>query len=219
MNVLAIDTSTDTLAVALKTDSGWVEASLNIGLRHAEKLMDLVDFCQSRAGIERSEIALVACAQGPGSFTGLRIGMAASKGLAAGLGAAWIAVPTLDSLAWGYDCFSGVVVPIVDGKKGRVYSALYLRGERVSDWLDVPLAKLAALLDTYPEALITGPDAELFGEYAIERSGFRIDARAGMSAARAMAILAAEAFERGGPGDTGMGPLYLRPSEAEEPAP
>jgi tRNA threonylcarbamoyladenosine biosynthesis protein TsaB len=218
MNVLAIDSSTDTLAVALKTDSGWAEASLNIGRHHAERVMDLVEFCRSRAGIERSEIGLVACAKGPGSFTGLRIGMAASKGIAAGLGAAWIAVPTLDSLAWGCDCFSGVVAPIVDGKKGRVYSALYLRGERVSDWLDVPLAKLAALLDTYPEALVTGPDAELFREYAVERSGFRIDARAGMGAARAMALLAEEAFDRGGPGDRDEGPLYLRPSEAEEPA-
>ena len=218
MNVLAIDASAKLLSVALKTDIGWVEASLDLELRHAERVMDLVDFCVSRAGIERSDLGLVACTLGPGSFTGLRIGMAVSKGIAAGLGIPWIAVPTLDALAWGYDCFPGAVAPIIDGKKGRIYSAIYLRGRRISDWLDVPLAKLAALLDTYPEALATGPDAELFGEYAAERSGFRVDQRAGFPAGRAIALLGLATFKNDGPGRTNEGPLYLRPSEAEEPA-
>jgi tRNA threonylcarbamoyladenosine biosynthesis protein TsaB len=217
MNVLAVDSSTDILAVALKTDSGWSEASLDLGLRHAERVMELVDACLSHAGMNRREIGLSVCAAGPGSFTGLRIGMATSKGIAAGLGIPWLAVPTLDALAWGYGCFPGAVAPIIDGRKGRVYSAIYLRGARVSDWLDVPLAKLAALLDTYPEALITGPDAELFRELASERSGFRVDERARAPAAKAMAILGLDSFLRHGPGSTEDGPLYLRPSEAEEP--
>jgi tRNA threonylcarbamoyladenosine biosynthesis protein TsaB len=218
LNVLAIDASAKLLSVALRTEIGWVEVSLEFELRHAERVMDLVDFCVSRAGIKRSDLGLVACALGPGSFTGLRIGMAVSKGIAAGLGIPWIAVPTLDALAWGYDCFSGAVAPIIDGKKGRVYSAIYLRGRRISDWLDVPLAKLAALLDTYPEALATGPDAELFGEYAAERSGFRVDQRAGSPTGRAIALLGLAALKSDGPGRTDEGPLYLRPSEAEEPA-
>jgi tRNA threonylcarbamoyladenosine biosynthesis protein TsaB len=217
MKVLAIDSSTDILAVALKAEAGWAEASLDFGLRHAERLMGLVDSCLDHAGVERAELGLVACAAGPGSFTGLRIGMAASKGIASGLGIPWISVPTLDALAWGYDCFPGAVAPIIDGKKGRVYSAIYLRGERKSDWLDLPLAKIAALLDNYTEALVTGPDAELFREYSMERSGFRVDERAGMSAARAIAILGLRIFSEKGPGSTNEGPLYLRPSEAETP--
>jgi tRNA threonylcarbamoyladenosine biosynthesis protein TsaB len=217
VNVLAIDASTDILAVALKAEAGWAEASLDVGLRHAERVMDLVDFCLSRSELDRSSLGLVACARGPGSFTGLRIGMAASKGIAAGLGIPWISVPTLDALAWGLECFHGAVAPIVDGKKGRVYSAIYLRGERTTDWLDLPLAKLAALLDTYPEALVTGPDAELFREFAMDRSGFRIDERSGAPAARAIALLGLRAFSREGPGSPDEGPLYLRPSGAEEP--
>jgi tRNA threonylcarbamoyladenosine biosynthesis protein TsaB len=218
MNVLAIDSSTDQLSVALMTDAGWAEASLGVGLRHAESVMGLVDFCVGRAGIGRGDLGLVACARGPGSFTGLRIGMAASKGIAAGLALPWISVPTLDALAYGYDAFPGAVAPIVDGKKGRVYTAIYLRGRRASDWLDIPLAKLAALLDTYPEALATGPDAELFRGFAADRSGFRVDERAGAPAARAIARLGTEAFLRDGPGSPEEGPLYLRPIEAQEPA-
>ena len=218
MNVLAIDSSTDILSVALQTDAGIVEASLDIGLRHAEKVMGMVDYCLAASGLARADIGLVACARGPGSFTGLRIGMAASKGIAAALSLPWISVPSLDAFAWGYDWFDGAVAPIIDGKKGRVYSAVYLRGRRVSDWLDISLAKLASLLDTYPEALATGPDAELFCGIAAERSGFRVDDRARAPAARAIALLALQGYLRDGAGSTDEGPLYLRPVEAEETA-
>ena len=218
MNTLAIDTATDILSVSLMTDSGWSEASLDLGLRHAESLLSLVGSCLERAGVARSQLGLVACAKGPGSFTGLRIGMAASKGIAAALGIPWISVPTLDALAWGLDSFDGAVAPIIDGKKGRVYSAVYVRGKRSSDWLDIPLAKLAALLDTYPGALVTGPDAQLFLPFAAERSGFRLDERARSPAARAIAFLGYEGFLREGPGSTDEGPMYLRPVEADEPA-
>jgi tRNA threonylcarbamoyladenosine biosynthesis protein TsaB len=218
MNTLAIDASTEILSVALMTDSGWSEASLDMGMHHAEGLMGLISACFDRAGVARSDLGLVCCAKGPGSFTGLRIGMAASKGIATGLGIPWIAVPTLDALAWGNDRFAGAVAPIIDGKKGRVYSAVYLHGLRVSEWLDTPLAKLAALLDTYPEALVTGPDAELFRGFAAERSGFWVDDRAGIPAARAIALLGHKAFLRDGPGSPDEGPLYLRSVEAQEPA-
>jgi tRNA threonylcarbamoyladenosine biosynthesis protein TsaB len=218
VKILAIDCSTDILSAALMAEEGWSEACLDLGLRHAESLMGLVDSCFERSGIGKAELGLVACARGPGSFTGLRIGMAASKGIAAALRIPWISVPTLDALAWGYDFFRGAVAPIIDGKKGRVYSAVYSGGLRSSDWLDLPLDKLAALLDTYPEALVTGPDAELFRPFAAERSGFRIDDRARAPAARAIARLGLEDFLAHGPGSTDEGPLYLRPSEAEESA-
>jgi tRNA threonylcarbamoyladenosine biosynthesis protein TsaB len=216
MTVLAIDTSTDILSVAVQTDTGGADSSLDLGLRHAESLMGLVDACLAGAGLPRGELGLVACASGPGSFTGLRIGMAAAKGIADGLGIPWIGVPTLDALAWGYDFFPGAVAPIVDGKKGRVYSAIYFQGERRGEWLDLPLAKLAELLDTYPRALVTGPDAELFESFAAERPGFAVDARARTPAARAVAVLGRLSFLEGGPGRMDEGPLYLRPSEAEE---
>jgi dienelactone hydrolase len=71
-------------------------------------------------------------------------------------------------------------------------------------------------LDNYPDALFTGPDAELARPLAAERGGFAIDRRARAPAARGMAALAAELFERDGPTPMAEGPLYLRPSEAEE---
>lgn len=218
MNILALDTSTDILAAALRTEEGWAEAALDLGLRHAERLMDLVDFCLTRAGIGPADLDLLACAEGPGSFTGLRIGMATVKGMALALGKPWVAVPTLDCLAWGLDAWPGAVVPVIDGKKGRVYSAVYRRGLRTTDWLDVPLASLVALLDTCPEALVTGPDADLLEATAMERTGIRIDGRSRVPAARALAELARLRFEKEGGAADDLGPMYLRPSEAEETA-
>lgn len=223
MNVLAFDTSGDLLSVAVRRgggagDGGWAEASLDLGLKHAEHLMGLIQACMERSGMRPEELDLIACMLGPGSFTGLRIGMATAKGLALGLGKPFVAAPTLDCLAWGYEDYPGAVVPIMDGKKGRLYSAIYERGRRTSGPLDLPLASLAALLDTYSEAMVTGPDAELFRELANERSGFRIDRRARMPAARALVEIGTELFLEKGPASPDEGPLYLRPSEAEESA-
>lgn len=216
MRVLAFDCSAGALSVALVTGTGSAEACLDLGLRHAERLMELVDFCVSRAGLRPADIDLVACSGGPGSFTGLRIAMSTAKGMALALGKPRVTVPSLDALAWGLEWAPGAVMPVIDGKKGRLNAALYERGSRVSAWLDAPLAELAALLDTYPEALVTGPDASLFEGLAAERAGLRLDRRAGMPAARAIAALAVERFESHGPSPEDEGPLYLRPSEAEE---
>lgn len=217
MKILAIDASTEILSVCLRTETGRTEASLDVGLAHAESIIDLVDFCVSRARIAKSSIDLLACTEGPGSFTGLRIGMATTKGLAQGLGKPWVAVPTLDCLAWGFESFRGAVLPLIDARKGRFYAAFYLRGLRQGEWLDVGPAELAALMDRHDEILVTGPDAALLEGLAAERSGIAIDPRAGTGAARALAVLAEVVYREKGPYPEAAGPLYLRPSEAEEP--
>jgi tRNA threonylcarbamoyladenosine biosynthesis protein TsaB len=218
MNVLAIDASTRMLSVCMSRDSGRTEGLLDVGLTHAESIIDLVDFCVSRSGLKKSDIELAACTEGPGSFTGLRIGMATTKGIARALGIPWVAVPTLDCIAWGLEDFPGVVVPVIDARKGRYWAAFYQRGERRGDWLDIGAAGLAALMDRHDRVLVTGPDAALFEGMSTERSGIGIDPRAGSGAARALAILAARVFIEKGSFPDAAGPLYLRPSEAEETA-
>jgi tRNA threonylcarbamoyladenosine biosynthesis protein TsaB len=218
LNVLAIDTATELLSVCLRTEGGRTEALLDMGLTHAERVMDLVDFCLAKADLKPANLDLLACAEGPGSFTGLRIGMATVKGMALALGKPWVAVPTLDCLAWGLDFAHGAVLPIIDGKKGRLYAAIYLRGLRQGGWIDLPLAAIASLLDTYDEVTVTGPDADLFASLASERGGIRIDPRSRSGAARALAELGIELWSSRGCFPEGAGPLYLRPSEAEETA-
>lgn len=236
MRILAFDTSSDTLAAAwLRTDGARPDiAARSVGLpgrRHAEGLMRALDECLEKAGALRSEIDLFACALGPGSFTGLRIGMATAKGLALASGKPWVAVPTLDFIAAAHGAAARgstvpggtrvpgdttvpvTVVPVLDGRKGRVYAAIYESGIRVSDWLDIAPADLIARLDALPEVRFVGPDAELFAEYAQERSGFTIGADDPGARAESMARLARALYEKSGgaPGD--LGPLYLREPE------
>ena len=239
MRVLAFDTSSDTLAAAYLHAGGVARAIGQPGRRHAEGLMRALDECLGAvdtvgAGVAkgagapaaRSEIDLFACALGPGSFTGLRIGMATAKGLSLASGKPWVAVPTLDCIAAAQGALTaggtfaacsgtmpGITVPILDGRKGRVYAAIYEGGRRVSDWLDIAPADLVARLDALPEVRFAGPDADLFAEYAQERSGFTIADDDPGARAEAMARLALDIYRETGGASADLGPLYLREPE------
>jgi tRNA threonylcarbamoyladenosine biosynthesis protein TsaB len=144
----------------------------------------------------------------------LRIGYATAKGLSLALGIPYVAVPTLDCVAYRYRDRAETVIPLIDAKRGRYYSALYERGLRISDWLDASLADLAAMADTYPTSLFVGPDAEAARTFPREGRSIAIDPREGLEAA--LASLAARAFHERGPERDDAGPDYLRASEAEE---
>ena len=123
MNILATDTSSQALSVALRTDS-YFESRTSEGrsLQHSEKLMPTVlELCRN-AGLETKDIDLFACTRGPGSFTGLRIGMAAFKGMAYAAGKPLVSVSTMEVLANCIPCFDGAIVTVLDAKKQRWYS-------------------------------------------------------------------------------------------------
>jgi tRNA threonylcarbamoyladenosine biosynthesis protein TsaB len=216
MNVLAVDCSTSMLSVALSCAGGETAWSSNAGSGHTERIMDAIESCMTAAQMTRRDLGLLACALGPGSFTGLRIGMSAVRGLAVALDIPWVAVPTLDCHAWGLGIFPGSVVPVIDGRKGRVYTAIYTAGRRCSSWMDIAPEELASRLDAYPEVLFCGPDAGLMEEYCSLRSGFRLWERSGEPAARAMTRLALEVYKETGPAAQDIGPLYLREPETGE---
>ena len=123
MIILSIDSSTP---VAVLTEEQILgESMLNTKNTHSEKLLVLVDTLLQELHLTMAEIDAVAVAQGPGSFTGLRIGMATAKGLAQGGGKKLIAVPTLDALAHRMSGVSGLICPILHAKRNEVYTAAY----------------------------------------------------------------------------------------------
>lgn len=126
MIILSIDSATPVAAAAIVKDGVLLaEEMLNIGNTHSTQLMPMVADVLTKSHISVDKVDAVAVSQGPGSFTGLRIGMATAKGLAQGSGCKLITVPTLDVLAqnmWGCE---GLVCPILNAKKNEVYSALY----------------------------------------------------------------------------------------------
>ena len=166
MNILAIDSSGNALSVALETETQFFYEEIIRENSHSELLMECADGLCISAGIKPADLGLVACMKGPGSFTGLRIGFSIGKGIALALGIPLIAVPTLDCLAYSFSTQAGLILPVIDAKKGCFFAAFYRKGERLTDYLDanpLELLKIASKLLFQPEEplLLTGSGAEL----------------------------------------------------------
>ena len=123
MNLLAIDTAGKTAAVAVLRDEVLLyEATANNGLTHSETLLPMVDTALKACGLRCADIDLYGVTAGPGSFTGLRIGLAAVKGMALPRQTPCAGVSTLEALAWGM-AGQGTVVGALDARRGQVYWA------------------------------------------------------------------------------------------------
>jgi len=126
MRVLAIDTSMLAGGVALVDDERTVaEYVLDVRLTHSERLLPAIDRVMHDAAWSPADLTGLAVAVGPGSFTGLRIGVSAVKGLALALSVPIAAVPTLDALAAGLACTALPVCPVVIARRDEVYASLY----------------------------------------------------------------------------------------------
>ncbi len=218
MNVIAFDSSSDILTVALGTGDAVYSSVTDAGLRHAEQLLPSVRSLLRQAGLAPGDLELVVCSRGPGSFTGLRIGMATAKGLSAGSRIPFVAVPTLDLLAWGLSWYDGWTMPAIDARKGRFYTALYRAGGKLTADLDVIAAEAAAVPpeDGTP-VLLTGPHAPLLAQRLPPEARHRIvvDPLHRAGTARALLVLGEQRLRELGPAHPDESPLYLRLSEAE----
>jgi tRNA threonylcarbamoyladenosine biosynthesis protein TsaB len=219
LTVLAIDTSTESLGLALEAANASMSLSLRIGYRHAETLVPWIDNLLRQAEVTAGELDLVAVSIGPGSFTGLRIGLSTAKGIAAGSGCAVVGVPTLDAWAWGFRRFPGVVIPMIDARRKRIYTSFYRAGERFRDVMDIPrkalMRELRALKGT---VLLTGPAAaDMIAEPGMQDMPFSAALDPLSDSLNPMALLqkGITLFEEEGSHGDSLTPLYLRKSEAE----
>ena len=115
MKILAIDTSALTATVAiLSEDTLLGEISTTTKLTHSQTIMPMIDELLKKVNLDISDIDLFACSEGPGSFTGLRIGIGTIKGLAYGLGKPVVGVSTLEALAHNIAFSDFVIAPIMD---------------------------------------------------------------------------------------------------------
>src|SRR3990172_1127161 len=120
MYVRGIETSTKTGGAAVVSETGLIaEYTLNVEATYSERLMAAVDRVLADAGLAVSGLDGFAVSVGPGSFTGLRIGLSAVKGLALATGKPVAAVPTLRALAWNLPCSAYPVCPLLDARKNE----------------------------------------------------------------------------------------------------
>ena len=126
MKLLAIDTSGPVCGVALLTEEGVrYECTVQNKLTHSVNLLPMIDAAFTACGLTIAEMDRLAVTVGPGSFTGVRIGVSTLKGLAHGADKPCVAVDALEAMAAGVGAFEGVVCPIQDARAGQVYGAAF----------------------------------------------------------------------------------------------
>lgn len=195
MTILALETTDKAASVALLTDTGCREVRIESPLRHEETVMPAVDELLAEAGLTPADLTALAVDVGPGSFTGVRIGVCHGNAMALALGLPMVSVNALEALAYPLLGGEAPVAAIIDARNGNGYGALYSPDGTV---LIPPCAmEIESFLHSLPEnTLLTGtgfPGAD--GVLPLAGSVVRI------------------AMEREG-GDAAS-PLYLRPSQAE----
>ena len=227
MNILMIDTSGPACGAALMKDGRVVcDMQLTTGLTHSQRVMPMVDAVLSMSGTAVEEIDVFGAVTGPGSFTGVRIGVSSVKALAHASDRPCIGVDALEALAANIHAFDGVVCPILDARAQQVYGAMFACGMppvRLSD--DAPM-KLTAFLDevekTGKRALFLGDGAPVYAQAIRERLGDRAEfaapQNAGLRAASACAIADCRIKDNA---EAALAdyirllPLYLRAPQAE----
>ena len=224
MLILAFETSAKAASVAL-TENGKLlgEGYQNTGLTHSQTLMVMAEDVLKQCGKTAADVEAVAVAEGPGSFTGVRIGVAAAKGFAWGKQIPCYGVSTLEAMAEGLGAYSGIVCPAMDARRSQVYNALF-RAEagkltRLTEDRAISLADLEQELKNFAEPVFLVGDGSnlcyntLAGRVStlILPPEHRIHQRA-----VGVAILAARRAEAGiAPSGNELQPNYLRLSQAE----
>lgn len=126
MKILALDTSGPNCSVSIIDDNKIIaDFTINNGTTHSQNLVPMVDQALKFANIELADIDVFACSIGPGSFTGLRIGIATIKGFAQSLDKPVLSVPTLLALAYNISNFDGIVCSIIDARNDNIYAGIY----------------------------------------------------------------------------------------------
>lgn len=222
MKILAIDTAAQTGSVALLDGQTLVAESLvNVRATHSELLLNQIDQALQLAGLMLAELDLIAAVRGPGSFTGLRIGLATANGLAKALGLKLIGISSLQQLAMNLPLCPVPICAFLDARKKEVYTGMF-------QWVDGHPQALGPEQVLPPDVAlrhISGPVAlvgdgvapyrplidEILGDRALLPAACHHQARAGSAA-----TLAARIYQQNNQDfTTALAPVYIRPSDAE----
>lgn len=224
MKILAIETSAKSVSAAV-VENGVPLASAyqNMGLTHSRTLMPLVDGILSAAGLRVQDMDLLAAANGPGSFTGLRIGVSALKGLAWALEKPCCGVSTLAAMARNLAHMEGLIICAMDARRNQVYNALFLAHDgvltRQCPDRAIGLAELAEEIKNRPEPkFVVGDGAGLCYNHLLEQDVPCRMAPPQLVMQNAVGVaLAAEEMAAAGQVTTArdLVPVYLRLSQAE----
>jgi tRNA threonylcarbamoyladenosine biosynthesis protein TsaB len=224
MKILGIDTSTSCGSLGIIDDDEVVaEYTLLRDETHSARLVPAIQALLKEARLGLDEIDGMAVSLGPGSFTGLRVGLSAVKGLALAAERPVVGVPTLDALASNLPFTPCVICPILDARKGEVYTALYKYGEsgRIEQLTPYQVLPPPLLLEKIPlqDTIFLGDGVEAYGGLFEERLGTQaLFAPPHLRFLRGSTVaeIGLQRFKQGEQDDISLlVPIYVRPSDAE----
>lgn len=222
MKILAIDSTAVVASVALCDNDRLIALyTVNNGNTHSETLLPMVESALKQSELSISDIELFAVSNGPGSFTGVRIGCSTIKGLAFGRNAPCVGVSTLEALAYNLRGVDGIVCPVMNARRNQVYNALFRSKdgqlERLTPDRAISLKELSEELEAFGEKIyISGDGYDITLPFVCsERLGLTSPFMIHQNA-YSVALCALRAYTAGeAVTDSALSPTYLRPSQAE----
>lgn len=226
MKILCLDSTAKVATAAILSDGAVLaEYTVNGARSHSELMLPMIRSLLTSTGLTPDDIDLFACTVGPGSFTGVRIGVSIIKGIAFGRGKPCAAVSTLEALAENTAGLSGLICPVMDARRGQVYNALFLRRDgilyRLTPDRAIGLSELAAELTgehAGMPVLLVG-DGVTVARDALAAMGVPLGEVPSLLLAQnasAVGRVALRMAERGETmSDEALRPIYLRQPQAE----
>ncbi len=226
MNILAFDSTAVSASVAVAKDEKILARfTADNGLTHSELMLPMAEAALRAASLHFSDIDLFACTAGPGSFTGVRIGVSTVKGLAFGTGKPCVGVSTLAAIAENLIPLEGIYCAVMDARRGQVYAALFTcrDGElhRLTNDMAISLNELSARLrvDYAGKPIYLAGDGYHVAYNALKDSSIRLMDTPPLLRLQSGASVAALAYRAALRGetisDTDLVPIYLRLPQAE----
>lgn len=216
MNILAVDTSSNICSVALlENDNLIAEKNLNNGRTHSENLMPLIEILLKENNFSLDKIDLIAVSSGPGSFTGIRIGISSIKAIAEVFDIPIAEVTSLETLA-ANDETNNIKIALIDARNNQVYSGIFNEKiDLIEDYIADDIHNIINKLSLYKNACIIGDGAVLYKEFLLKNANFKFIDNNSQSAKNVGKIGYKKYLENNLKNADTVMPIYLKKSQAE----
>ncbi len=219
MITLAIDSTAKAASAALlKGNTVIAEYTQNTGHTHSETMLPMAEAVMKAAGVTPDTVDLFAISAGPGSFTGVRIGISLIKGMCFGKSKPIAAISSMDSLARNLEGFDGIICPVMDARRNQVYTAVFRDGVRLTEDMLIPCSELKDMLAEFECPIYFTGDGYELAKKLIELPNIKdTPVRLRLQNAVSVALEGIKCYNENINifTDTEVMPIYLRASQAE----
>lgn len=218
MNILVLDCAVTRLSIGVKTEDKFVSYTYDIGMKQSEILVPSINEVLLKAGITSKDLDYTALTIGPGSFTGLRLGISALKAIELAYNVPVYGISSLKVYSYSFENFGIPVLSCIDANKDKFYARITDNSKIILEDGDYEISQITDALKTYSKIIVAGPDSTKLSDY-LKQNGINtelITQTTSTTTTEALIKITEEMIENGDkPLQDYDGPVYLRASEAE----